>query len=155
MPIEIRRRMDAKVHGKDFMLVAGEKGRPWLYPNLYHDEISQDLTADISPDVDDTERDRLLYGFTYLLQTDNQGRILIPAEVMTWPGMEKQTKFYLVCARDHVEVWDVPGWEFERRNLLGRRNEVIQKARIRRLANAEAKARLNPPPMQTPDGSEN
>jgi DNA-binding transcriptional regulator/RsmH inhibitor MraZ len=137
------------------MLVAGEKGRPWLYPNLYHDEISQDLTADIAPDIDDTEADRLLYGFTYLLQTDAQGRVLIPSEVMGWPGMGKQSKYYLVCVRDHVEVWDVPSWEFERRDLLGRRNEVIQKARLRRAANAEVKAKLDLPPPQTPDGSEN
>jgi MraZ protein len=129
VPGEIRKRLDPEVHGKDFMIVAGEKGRPWLYPFLYYDGLASDLKGEIAPNLESSEFDRLFFGFAHPVEPDNQGRILIPAPVMTWTGMEKQSKFYLVCARDHFEIWDLPSWEIERKLLLGRRNEVIDKAR--------------------------
>lgn len=142
IPAELRKVINPDVHGKDFILVTGENGRPWLYPELYYKYLASKaeiLTEDIAPDMDSNDLDLLVCGFSHLVQTDSQGRILIPARAMAWMKLEKQSKFYFVGSRDRIQIWDVASMEAGRSELMARRNKVFARFRSARKAEGPAK----------------
>jgi division/cell wall cluster transcriptional repressor MraZ len=152
IPAELRKRINPEVHGKDYVLVEGENGRPWLYPNLYYEYLASKadfLTEDIVPDMDSNDRDLLVCGFAHPVQTDSQGRILIPAQAMAWMKLEKQSKFYFVGSRDRIQIWNVASMESGRSELMARRSKVFAQIRSsRKLDSAAKNMELEPPKVE-------
>jgi division/cell wall cluster transcriptional repressor MraZ len=128
IPAEIRDSISPAEHGKDFFLVVGDNGRPWLYPDLYYRWLGTNLEEKIAPNAKNSDFDRLFFGFAHKVKTDGQGRILIPAHAMAWAKIEKQPKFVFVCLKNRIEIWDAAGLEKERDSLIARRNEIAGNA---------------------------
>lgn len=52
---------------------------------------------------------RFYFGNSIALETDKQGRILVPEDLRTYAGLSKDLT--LVGVDDHVEIWDAKAWE--------------------------------------------
>ena len=52
---------------------------------------------------------RFLFSGAFPIEADRQGRILLPAAVKEWCGVESEALF--AGARDHIEIWDPARWE--------------------------------------------
>jgi len=52
---------------------------------------------------------RFIYSSAYEAELDSQGRILIPASLCQYAGLEKNIK--IIGAGDHVELWNESLWE--------------------------------------------
>jgi len=46
---------------------------------------------------------------------------------MDWTGLQQKKDFYLVGVQAHLEVWDAPDWENERRALRERAPELTDR----------------------------
>lgn len=56
---------------------------------------------------------RFYFGNSVLLESDKQGRILIPQPLREYAGLRKEVT--LIGVDDHVEIWDRTLWEKENR----------------------------------------
>jgi len=52
---------------------------------------------------------RFIYSSAYEAELDSQGRILIPASLCQYAGLQKNIK--IIGAGDHIELWDETLWE--------------------------------------------
>jgi MraZ protein len=72
----------------------------------------EELAAKVAkvPFTDARARDfgRFLFSGAFPVEADRQGRILLPAPVREWCGVEAEALF--VGARDHVEIWEPSRW---------------------------------------------
>ena len=51
---------------------------------------------------------RFYFGNSQILETDKQGRVLIPASLREYAGLSREVT--LVGVDDHVELWDTETW---------------------------------------------
>jgi MraZ protein len=58
---------------------------------------------------------RFLFGGAFEAELDRQGRVLIPAYLRDWAGLEGDA--VVVGSRDHAEIWAPGRWEDVRREL--------------------------------------
>jgi MraZ protein len=56
---------------------------------------------------------RFLFSGAFEVESDQQGRILLPAAIRDWSGVGSDA--VIVGARDHVEVWEPGRWEKSQR----------------------------------------
>ncbi len=79
----------------------------------------EDLAAKVAalPITDASARNfsRFLFAGAYELDMDRQGRVVIPASLREWAGLENEA--VIVGARDHAEIWAPARWEEYRRAL--------------------------------------
>jgi MraZ protein len=52
---------------------------------------------------------RFLFSGAFEVESDQQGRILLPAAIRDWSGVGSDA--VVVGARDHVEIWEPGRWE--------------------------------------------
>jgi len=52
---------------------------------------------------------RFIYASAFEAEFDAQGRILVPANLCVYAGLEKNVK--VIGAGDHVEFWSETGWD--------------------------------------------
>ncbi len=58
---------------------------------------------------------RFLFGGAFEAELDRQGRVLVPAYLREWAGLEGEA--VIVGSRDHAEIWAPARWETVRREL--------------------------------------
>ena len=51
---------------------------------------------------------RFLFSGSFEVETDQQGRILLPAAIRDWSGVSSEA--VVAGARDHVEIWEPGRW---------------------------------------------
>jgi MraZ protein len=71
--------------------------------------------------VRDTER--FIMGSAYNLQTDSQGRAVLPAALTLYASLQKDV--YFVGLGDRVEVWDKSTWEKHEANLGSNASQML------------------------------
>jgi len=69
------------------------------------------------------------FGLAHPVELDAQGRILVPTHSLEWMGLGDVKEIYLVCVRDHIEMWPKADWENQRNALTARTSEVWSRAR--------------------------
>ena len=95
----------ADVQGK--MVVAKNPDRCLsLYPLPVWEQFENHLLS--LPAVDDAWR-RIFIGSATEVEIDSGSRVLIPPELRSWAGLEKEVKFMGVGA--HFELWDMARYE--------------------------------------------
>lgn len=95
----------AEVQGQ--MVVAKNPDRCLsLYPLPVWEEFENHLLG--LPAIDDAWR-RIFIGSATEVEIDSGSRVLIPPELRSWAGLEKEVKFMGVGA--HFELWDMARYE--------------------------------------------
>lgn len=138
VPFPIRRKLDEKRDGHSFYVVPGFKaGILALYPEKYYER----LRATEPPDelLSDEAYDYRVFesGHTALVDSDNQGRIVIPERPLKWAALGREIT--IVAVREHLELW--------RRDAFEAHSALVSGDFVRRRARARHELRaLAPPP---------
>ena len=90
------------------MLARWVDGCAAIFPRSSFEELAEKVSR--LPISDERARafSRFLFSGSFEVETDQQGRILLPAAIKEWSGLG--TDAVVVGARDHVEIWDPGRW---------------------------------------------
>ena len=91
------------------MLARWVDGCAAIFPRSSFEELAEKVSK--LPISDERARafSRFLFSGSFEVETDQQGRILLPAAIKEWSGVAGDA--VVVGARDHVEIWDPDRWE--------------------------------------------
>jgi MraZ protein len=114
VPAEVRKRLET--YGEsDVLVLMFMGGRGFLYPEKYHLSRIAHVQVGIVPTVAEQQLLRALFGPAGRMQWDKQGRILVSPKTMAQLKLDREIA--LVCAGDHLELWNRPEWEAEQARL--------------------------------------
>lgn len=138
IPSEVRRSINIERDGESFFVTIGVNKKPWLYTEKYFNELS-DQPAEIFPGDDELAFNHLWYGSATRVILDVQGRVLLPATILTRTGIDKEIT--LVGCGDHLEMWLRNDWLARLAELDQKRDEITKRLK-------EAKIAKNPTPAE-------
>lgn len=125
LPKQVR---EALGHPQVAVLVAtpGTDGSLALYTEESFAQLGRQLSSasPVGPEV--RAFSRLFYGQAERLEIDGQGRIRIPAGLVTFAGLKREA--VLVGVRDHLELWDSERWKEYLSGTQPRFDEIAEKA---------------------------
>jgi len=127
IPASTRKELVPERDGSAFFIVTGDNGKLWLYPEKVYEAMAADAPQEVAPNEEQLEFDHLHYGLAEKLEWDNQGRVLIPDELMKETGTGKDV--VLFGARNHLEIWNRTDWEPYRMSLQAKRKEISLRAK--------------------------
>jgi MraZ protein len=130
VPSDIRQSIDPQRDGDAFFLVVGQNDRPWLYPELYYEQLVSRDPGDVTPDESALAFDQMHFALASRLEPDKQGRMLIPEKILRRTGIERDLT--MIGVRDHLELWPRSEWDAHREGLLRRSGEIALRARLAR-----------------------
>ncbi|HEX8341818.1 MAG TPA: hypothetical protein VF624_12985 [Tepidisphaeraceae bacterium] len=123
VPAEIRKRLE--LFGEnDVLVLVNMGGRAFLYPEKYHLDRIGHVKVNIVPTVQQQLLLRALFGQAQRLQWDKQGRILLSPKLLSGLKLDRETT--LVCAGDHMELWNRGDWAAEQERLQAGMQELIE-----------------------------
>ena len=108
--------------GPGFFVVIGNNEKLWLYPENTYRAMARGAAQKRVPTAQELEYDQLHYGLAEYLDCDKTGRVLLPDEQMKETGTGKEVVLWAV--RNHLEIWNRPEFELQRKNLRARQNEI-------------------------------
>jgi MraZ protein len=83
-----------------------------LYPRSAYEQLAQRLAGVPLNDEKGRKVARFVFGNSFDVEADAQGRILLALPLRNWAGLTGEA--VMVGARDHVEIWSPARWaEFE------------------------------------------
>jgi MraZ protein len=88
----------------------------WLYPQSEWEHIEHKLSALADNDRNSRRTKQIMRGYATDCILDNQGRILLPAELREIAGLEKKAS--LLGQGNKLELWNSDVWEGERERWL-------------------------------------
>jgi MraZ protein len=62
---------------------------------------------------------RAFFGNSFDVQKDNQGRLLIPAKLMTYAGLQAKSDVMIVGTQECLEIWDKTMWDAQEEDFTG------------------------------------
>ncbi len=86
-----------------------------IFPRVEFDALAAKAAALPIGDPKARNFQRFLYGSTFDVDLDRQGRMVLPASLRTWAGLEAEA--VIVGARDHAEIWSPARWDESRLSL--------------------------------------
>lgn len=110
IPFGIRTRLNPDTDGRSFYVLPGRRqGTLAIYPDKYYEQVR----PTVSPQADLSESVHEWWQFecsqTVMLDSDAQGRILIPEKLLKRAGIEKEVT--LIGVQDHMELWPREAYE--------------------------------------------
>jgi MraZ protein len=110
IPFAIRRKLSDERDGQSFYVLPGRrKGTLALYAEKYYERLRADLPADDALSDDAYAYRQFESSQSALLDSDSQGRILIPERLLKRAGLDKDV--VLIAVRDHLELWSRQDFE--------------------------------------------
>jgi MraZ protein len=70
---------------------------------------------------------RAFFGNSFDVQKDNQGRLLIPAKLMTYAGLTPKSDVMIVGTQECLEIWDKTLWDSQEEDFAGAFVEVVNR----------------------------
>ncbi|MBC7785054.1 MAG: hypothetical protein H7144_14550 [Burkholderiales bacterium] len=122
VPVEVRKRLEA-FGESDVLVLMNMGGRAFLYPEKSHLARVGHVKVGIIPSLSEQQLLRALFGPASRLQWDKQGRILLSPK--TVGSFKLDREIMLVCAGDHLELWNRPDWEAEQQKLAEMMPDLI------------------------------
>ena len=94
--------------GEGAMLARWVDGCAAIFPRSSFEDLAEKVSK--LPISDERARafSRFLFSGSFEVETDQQGRILLPAAIKEWSGVTAEA--VVVGARDHVEIWEPGRW---------------------------------------------
>ena len=104
IPFNIRRKLDPGRDGHSFYVLPGQRpGTLALYPESYFERMRPALPAE-SVSEETQQWRQFEYSQCALLDSDSQGRILIPERLLKRTGVGREVT--LTGAQDHLVLWN-------------------------------------------------
>lgn len=122
VPAEIRKRLET-FGESDVLVLVNMGGRGFLYPEKYHLSRIGNVKVGIVPTVREQQFLRAMFGQSVRLQWDKQGRVLIQPK--TSSGLKLDREITIVCAGDHMELWNRQDWAEEQQRLQASMPELV------------------------------
>jgi MraZ protein len=99
--------------GEAAMLARWLDGCAAIFPRPSFEELAEKVAR--LPLTDERARafSRFLFSGAFEIETDQQGRIVLPAAIREWCGVASEA--IVVGARDHVEIWEPSRWDSSQR----------------------------------------
>ena len=107
--VALPKRLRDQIRGEDVVVSRGFEKCIFVYDK--EDWVSESKKQVENPISDVKTRDLKRYMFASALETtvDLQGRIVLPANLKEYAGIDKKTR--VIGAGDHVEIWDNESWK--------------------------------------------
>lgn len=122
VPSDVRKRLES-FGESETLIVMNIAGRAFLYPEKFHLQRFANVRVGIVPTVKEQMLLRALFGPSIRLTWDKQGRIQLPAKTIA--GYKLDREVTLVCAGDHVELWNREDWASEQARLTEQMPDLI------------------------------
>jgi len=110
VPADIRKRLEQSGEN-DTLILMKITGRLFLYPEKFQLSRYANVRVGVVPTEQEQRLLRGLFGPSLRLTWDKQGRILLSPK--TIGSFKLDREITLVCAGDHLEVWNRPDWAAE------------------------------------------
>lgn len=123
VPAEVRKRLETYGESDELILV-NMGGRGFLYPEKYHMARVASFQVSTYLDTPEARFMRLVFGQAVRLPWDKQGRILVSPK--TVGNLKLDREITIVCAGDHLELWNRPDWAQEQLELQQQMPELIK-----------------------------
>lgn len=130
IPADIRSRWEAERDGAAWYAVPWPGGIIRLYTEAVFKSRAADYWMSLTPDEDEAELLRTLFGLSARLEPDSAGRIRFPDEMLDLVGLG--TEVALVGVRDYLEVWDRAVWRGSMKDRLERLGEQMRRIESKR-----------------------
>ncbi|MFO0839679.1 MAG: hypothetical protein U1D55_14275 [Phycisphaerae bacterium] len=126
IPFAVRTKLSPERQGRSFYVAPGRRlGTLALYPDLQFEKSREPLVDTDRLSDEGLAQQQFEYSQAWLLDPDDQGRVLIPARLMKRTGIEREV--VMIGVRDHLELWSKA--EFEKFEDAGWKNYPAQRAR--------------------------
>ena len=97
LPSDIRKAINSDRDGDAFFLVLGRNGKPWLYPELYYEQMVFQEQPEITPEEEQLDFDHMNFALADKVTWDSQGRMLIPDKTLKRTGLGKEVTMIVAC----------------------------------------------------------
>ncbi len=107
--VALPKRLRDQIRGEDVVVSRGFEKCIFVYDK--EDWVTESKKQVENPISDVKTRDLKRYMFASALETtvDSQGRIVLPANLKGYAGIDKKTS--VIGAGDHIEIWDTESWK--------------------------------------------
>lgn len=122
VPSDVRKRLEA-FGETDTLVLMNMGGRAFLYPEKFHLSRFANVRVGIVPTMQEQQLLRALFGPSTRLAWDKQGRILLSPKTIGAYRLDREIT--LVCAGDHVELWNREDWSAEQVRLTEQMPDLI------------------------------
>lgn len=129
IPSDIRKTLDPERDGEALIMVIGENGRPWLYPEKFYQKMVSDKAANMAPDEDTHAFDLLYFARASRLAWDKQGRVVLPEKALRRTSLGKDVT--LLGVKDHLELANSSEWDVEDVELGRKSKELFGSKRLK------------------------
>ena len=86
-----------------------------IFPRSAFDDLAAKVSGLPIADPGSRAFSRFLFSGAIEVELDRQGRVVVPAYLREWAGLEAEA--VVVGSRDHAEIWAPARWEAVRREL--------------------------------------
>ncbi len=131
IPADIRKELDAERDGNALMIVVGQNGKHWLYPEAYYRQEVAPIINDAVLDPDDLNYLMLVFSTARRAVPDKQGRMVLPDDE-DFDREDLGREVMLVGMRNHLQLWKREEWREHKRQLRSRQAELAERFRQRR-----------------------
>jgi len=124
IPAKYRERLAELCAGHLVVTIDTEERSLLIYPVNEWEVIEKQITALPSFDPRARRIQRLLVGHASDVEVDGSGRILLPASLREYAGLEKET--VMIGQGKKLELWSKEAWEGTREEYLAQVNDESQ-----------------------------
>ncbi len=103
MPPKFKEELGAK-----YLITKGGSGCLFVFSQKTVEKLEEKLSAIPLSDVEAQKPLRLLFSAGFMVEEDNQGRILIPPKLREFAGLKGEAA--IIGAGTRVEIWDAEKW---------------------------------------------
>lgn len=121
LPADIRRQLSPNAECCVFFIKLGLNGKPWIYSEADWAALTKDTKARMEAGRDELDRKRFHFGMTFKVESDRQGRSVLPERIIAKTKTGKDA--VLVGVDDHLEIWNAGDWDKYMDDLLAQFSE--------------------------------
>lgn len=97
--------------GEKFVLTKGLNGCLWIFSERVWPDVQKKLVAKSFLDPRGLMLERFFLGSAVECSPDRQGRVAIPAHLLSHAGIEVESDIWIIGLSDKIEIWSKGRWE--------------------------------------------
>ncbi len=103
------------IRGNIFVLTKGFTKCLFGYDKDNWEERAKTLMSDVLTNKENLEQKRLIFASSHYLEIDEQGRFLLPKNLILYADLKD--KATIIGVGDHFEIWDQEKWEIYKKQI--------------------------------------